>query len=272
MVDMDDNTALGGAAMTVDEIQSAASSLLAGRWSRTSRDWRLNLEQAYKIQDEAFCQRLERGERVAGFALTPVPVPQNTTPVVTSWLTDRLLNTVGLANAPELLTACSVTAELGFVTSRRITEVPLSPKLALSFVDRVHAALHVRYDVDITPEGDGAVPAVLNGATAFVCLDSMSTDVTGMDLQLEACVVELDGRVVQYGTGAALFGHEPANALAAAITSVLSRGHIIEPGWLILTGGLTPPVPATPGITVSARFTRLGSLSVQIADSGRPVP
>ncbi len=57
-----------------------------------------------------------------------------------------------------------------------------------------------------------------------------------MDLYLEEVLVEADGRVVDSATGAAVQGH-PGEALAFAANELGRRGHAIEAGWVVLTGG-----------------------------------
>ncbi len=61
------------------------------------------------------------------------------------------------------------------------------------------------------------------------------------------------------GTGAAAAGH-PAEALAWAANALDAQGLALEPGWLVLTGPLTAPVPLPPGTPLAIHFTTLGSL------------
>lgn len=75
-------------------------------------------------------------------------------------------------------------------------------------------------------------------------------------------MLEVDGEVVDSATGAAVHGH-PAEALAFAANTLAERGLAIEPGWVILTGGMTDAVPLTPGRTISANFTNLGLVTVR---------
>ena len=60
------------------------------------------------------------------------------------------------------------------------------------------------------------------------------------------------------GTGAAAAGH-PAEALAWAANALGRDGLVLEPGWLVLTGPLTAPVPLPPGAPLAVHFTTLGS-------------
>jgi hypothetical protein len=50
----------------------------------------------------------------------------------------------------------------------------------------------------------------------------------------------------------------PAEALALAANDLGCRGLVIEPGWIVLTGGMTDAIPVPPGVTLAAHFTPIG--------------
>ena len=79
---------------------------------------------------------------------------------------------------------------------------------------------------------------------------------------LEACLLEVNGAIVDSATGAAVQGH-PAEALALAANDLATRGLSLKAGWIVLTGGMTDAVFITPGTNVSAQFTSLGAISVR---------
>jgi len=56
-------------------------------------------------------------------------------------------------------------------------------------------------------------------------------------------------------------GH-PAEALALAADTLGARGLALEPGWIVLTGGMTDAVDVRPGSRVAAHFSRLGSITL----------
>lgn len=80
-----------------------------------------------------------------------------------------------------------------------------------------------------------------------------------LDLALEGVLVEVEGQIVDSATGAAVQGH-PGEALALAANDLARRGHAIEAGWIVLTGGMTDAVFAPPGSSVACHFTNLGSV------------
>jgi len=47
-----------------------------------------------------------------------------------------------------------------------------------------------------------------------------------------------------------------------AANELAKRGHALEPGWLVLTGGMTDAVPAPPGSSVAIHFSNLGSIFI----------
>ena len=65
--------------------------------------------------------------------------------------------------------------------------------------------------------------------------------------------------VVDTATGAAVQGH-PGEALALAANDLARRGHAIEAGWIVLTGGMTDAVFAPPGSVIAMHFDHLGSV------------
>jgi 2-oxo-3-hexenedioate decarboxylase len=69
----------------------------------------------------------------------------------------------------------------------------------------------------------------------------------------------VNGQVVDSATGAAVQGH-PAEALALAANDLGRRGLALEPGWIVLTGGMTDAVACPAGVWVAAHFSSLGSV------------
>ena len=109
-----------------------------------------------------------------------------------------------------------------------------------------------------------ALPDVVadNASSAsFVAGSRRHRDPTALDLALEACVLEVDGEVVDSATGAAVQGH-PAEALALAANALAERGLAIEAGWIVLTGGMTDAVFVNAGTVASVSFTNLGTINI----------
>jgi 2-keto-4-pentenoate hydratase len=84
------------------------------------------------------------------------------------------------------------------------------------------------------------------------------------DLGLVGCVLEHGGQIAATAAGAAVLGH-PAEAVALLANWLGGRGRAIEPGWTVLSGGLTDAVPLGAGSVVEATFGRLGRVGLRVA-------
>ena len=99
-----------------------------------------------------------------------------------------------------------------------------------------------------------------NASAARVVLGGRLLPVAALDPQLEGMVLRAGGEVVDTAAGAAVSGH-PAAAVAWLARAA---GHL-PAGSVVLSGGLTAPVPLAPGLVVSAEYTHLGSVTLRCA-------
>lgn len=77
-------------------------------------------------------------------------------------------------------------------------------------------------------------------------------------------LLEVDGRVVETGSTAAILG-DPRRALARGLELARAAGVVPEAGWVFLAGAATVAVPLVAGAHVRAVVERLGSASVVAA-------
>ncbi|MGH3519888.1 MAG: hypothetical protein ACRDQ7_21400, partial [Haloechinothrix sp.] len=80
--------------------------------------------------------------------------------------------------------------------------------------------------------------------------------------------VAVGSDIVDRATGAAVLG-DPLEALAQAANALAGRGIALEPGWVLLIGGLTGAMPVEPGHrkTLAAR-TGIGQVVVPTTYAG----
>ena len=255
--------------MSTWDCDRAASVLLEAEESRTDRgpitdEWpELDLETAYAVQDETLRRRLDRGERLIGvkLGLTSRAKQQrmNIASPLTAWLTDAMVLPAGDPVPQDRLIHPRAEPEIVFVMRDRLTGPGVTAATALAAVATVCAGIEIidsRYrDFTFT------LPDVVadNASSGFFVTGPVARSPAELDLTLEACLVEADGQIVDSATGAAVQGH-PAEALALAANDLGRRGLAIEPGWIVLTGGMTDAVFVTPGSALAAHFTHLGSI------------
>lgn len=253
-------------------ITDAAAALLRAVDERQDRepltdDWpELDVATAYEIQDAALQMRLDRGEHLIGvkLGLTSVAKQQRMgiDSPLTAWLTDRMILPTGVDIPQEDLIHPRAEPEIVFLMGRTISGPAMTAARALDAVASVHAGVELidsRFrDFRFT------LPDVVadNASASYFVTGLLARSPMDLDLALEACLVEQDGDVVDSATGAAVQGH-PAEALALAANSLASRGHEIEAGWLVLTGGMTDAHHVAPGVRTRVSFTNLGAITVR---------
>ncbi|MEV8194378.1 fumarylacetoacetate hydrolase family protein [Rhodococcus sp. D-6] len=225
----------------------------------------LDLAAAYEAQDIALRMRISRGERVTGVKLGVTSKAKQRQVGVdspsTAWLTDAMILPIGEPVPREKMIHARAEPEIAFVMGRRLEGPGVSAATALAAVDHVVGAIEI-IDSRFSGYKFSMMDAVAdNNSSGRYVTGPISVRPDSLDLGLEACLLEVDGEIVDSATGAAVHGH-PAEALAFAANTLAERGLAIEPGWVILTGGMTDAVPVRPGARIAAHFTHLGTVNV----------
>lgn len=247
-------------------VREAAAALLGTVSERSplSEEWPgLDVDTAYAIQDEALRLRRARGETLVGLKLGLTSRAKQQRMGIDSpllaWLTDAMVLPAGVP-VPSLIHP-RAEPELVFVLGSRLAGPGVTAATALAAVDRVYGGIEV-IDSRYTDYRFTLPDAVAdNGSSAYFSVGPVGLPPLALDLSLEAALLEVDGQIVDTATGAAVQGH-PAEALALAANALGARGLALEPGWLVLTGGMTDAVPLRPGSRVAAHFSHLGSITL----------
>ncbi|MFI5709350.1 2-keto-4-pentenoate hydratase [Kribbella sp. NPDC051620] len=228
-----------------------------------TKDNELTQDTAYQIQQRLVRARVKRGARILGGKL-------------------------GLTSRAKQIAMGVHEPLYGFVTSDMLADG------AALDLDRL---IHPRVEPEIAfvladaLDGPGVTAADVLAATAYVCvaldvidsrydgfsfthLDAIADNASSAgfalgtdlvrptrDLSLAGCALEVDGVVVDSAAGAAVMGH-PAASVAFMARALAERGERLEAGWVVLSGGLTAPVPIRPGTTVTASVAGLGSVTL----------
>ena len=257
--------------MTEWTVDRAAAALLTAEEGRADREpltgeWPgLDVATAYAVQDETLRLRLDRGEQLVGvkLGLTSRAKQQrmNVAAPLTAWLTDAMVLPAGAPVPQERLIHPRAEPEIVFIVRERLAGPGVTAATALAAVSTVYGGVEVidsRYrDFRFTL----ADVVADNASSGCFVTGPVSVPPAGLDLALEACLLEVDGQITDSATGAAVQGH-PAEALALAANDLGRRGHAIEPGWIVLTGGMTDAVAVPAGVKMAAHFTHLGSVEL----------
>lgn len=253
------------------DVVSAATELLRCQDEQIEREpftdeWpELDLDLGYEIQDRCLEARLARGETLVGVKLGLTSVAKQRRMGVhfpfVAWLTDPMVLPTGMPVPQSTLIHPRVEPEIVFVMGERLTGPGVTCASALAAVDMVWGGAEVidsRYRNFRFTAGDVVAD---NASTGVYLTGPVGRPPAELDLFLEAVLVEVGGQVVDSATGAAVQGH-PGEALALAANELAKRGRAIEPGWIVLTGGMTDAVPIPAGSSATMHFTSLGSVFV----------
>lgn len=222
----------------------------------------LTAEDAYAIQRVNHQRRLADGQQSLGYKLGLTSRAKQVAMGVAAPLWGRL--TTGLLRSEEdplgvaSLIHPRVEPEIAFLLGADVDGPTATVAGVLAATEGVFPALEVldsRYE-----DFRFALPDVIadNASAAAIILGGRLRSPRDMDLQLEGMVLRRDGEVVDTAAGAAVSGHP-----AAAVAWLAREAGGLPAGAVILSGGLTAPVPLTPGTTVTASFASLGSVTVR---------
>ncbi|WP_375386043.1 2-keto-4-pentenoate hydratase [uncultured Microbacterium sp.] len=235
---------------------------------RLTTEWPgLDLATAYDAQGVVIARKVAGGQTVVGIKLGLTSRAKQERMGIASPLTGVLTDAMALKAGEPLIAGelihPRIEPEIVFVMREALRGPGVTAASALAAIGSVHAGLEVidsRYR-----DFDFALPDVVadNASSARFVVSATGVSPIGLDLVLEACVLRVNGDVVDTATGAAVQGN-PLDALALAANDLATRGGSIAAGDIVLTGGITDAVFVSPGDDVNVTFTSLGSLTIRV--------
>jgi 2-oxo-3-hexenedioate decarboxylase len=223
---------------------------------------------AYDVQALVIKAKLDAGERIVGakLGLTSRAKQQamGVSDPLYGWLTSGMVAASGEPLDVAPLIHPRVEPEVAFLLKEEVA-VPATVTSVLAATEAVFGALEVldsRYE-----EFRFKLPDVIadNASSARFVLGSTAVPPSAAgDLRLVGCVLRRDGEVVATAAGGAVMGH-PAASVAWLVNRLAEKGESLPAGSIVLSGGLTAPVPIGPGTSVTAEFGGgLGSVEVWV--------
>jgi 2-oxo-3-hexenedioate decarboxylase len=224
----------------------------------------LDAATAYEIQRHNFDRRVAAGDRAIGFKLGLTSRAKQLAMGVAAPLWGRL--SAGLLHPEEeplelgRLIHPRVESEIAFLLGRDVDGPTATTASVLAATEGLFPALEIldsRYDdfrftlADVIADNASAAGVVCGGRLL---------PPSAIDVQLEGMVLRRNGEVVDTAAGAAISGHP-----AAAVAWLAREAGGLPAGAIVLSGGLTAPVALESRATVSAEFTRLGSVTLRCA-------
>ena len=227
---------------------------------------RLDLAEAYRLQDTLREALLARGERLAGWkAAFTTRAAQEANQLDEPGCAFLLASGV-LASRAEVsfarFSGLAVEAEVAFVMRTDLAGPGVTPARAATAVEGALPALEL---VDFRYSGKAVgTDVIAEGVYAVAIVLGALTPITGLDLALEGLVYEHSGTIAATATAAEVMGN-PLNSLAWVANHLGERGLGLRAGDIVMTGSVSKLLRPKAGDTVRATYTRLGSTSVRFA-------
>jgi 2-oxo-3-hexenedioate decarboxylase len=225
----------------------------------------LDLETAYAAQWAGVQAKLEAGERLVGAKLGLTSKAKqkvmNVDAPLYGFVTSGMLSPYGEPVELAKFIHPRVEPEIAFLLGRDV-QAPATLTTVLAATEAVFAAVDVldsRYENFRFTLPD--VVADNASAGAFIIGPRAVAPAELDDLHLLGCVLRVDGEIVDTAAGGAVLGH-PAASVAWLANQLGARKQHLHAGWLVFSGGLTEPVPLTPGVAVSTEIAGLGVIEV----------
>lgn len=224
------------------------------------------LDAAYAIQAASIQQRLNRGERRVGvkmgFTSRAKMLQMGIDDVIWGRLSSQMQVEEGGAISLSRFIHPRVEPELAFVLKRSLAG-DVNEVDALAAVEAIAPALEI---IDSRYENfKFSLPDVIAdnaSSSAFVVGPWCSPTQDFSDL---AITLNIDGRVAQTGSTAAILGH-PLRSLVAAARLSAAAGEPLQAGWVVMAGAATPAEWLAPGQYVSIEMERAGSASFHVQE------
>ena len=232
----------------------------------TDDDAGLDAATAYEIQRLVVAKRVERGARVVGAKLGLTSAAKQRQMEVAEplygWLTSDMVVDPSQPVDLDVFIHVRAEPEIAFLIGRELA-APATVASVLAATDAVFAAIELidsRYEAFRFRHPDVIAD---NASSAGVVVGSVARRPKDVgDLRLLGVVLRRNGVVAGTAAGAATLGH-PARAVAWLVDRLAERGEPLEPGSIVLSGGLTDAVPLEPGAVVTVEVEGLGTVEVR---------
>lgn len=251
-------------ALALDEAATSAAPI-----AQLTATTTLSLDDAYAVQHLLVARRVARGDALSGIKLGFTSPAKAAQMGVSDVIIGELMFGMRIADGGQLDRTEHVHPRVEPEVAFRFgTDVdPDDDALDLeAAIDAVAPALEVidsRYrDFSFTL----ADVVADNASAARYVLGPWRDPVSAGDLDNRGVVLEVDGRIVETGSTAAILGH-PRRAVHAARRLARAHGMGIPAGTVLLAGAATAAAALTPGSFVEATITGLGRVGFHVQEA-----
>ncbi|RJF88857.1 4-oxalocrotonate decarboxylase [Oleomonas cavernae] len=226
----------------------------------------LGIDDAYAIQALSVRRRVDRGERRIGVKMGLTSrakmLQVGVDEVIWGRLTDAMLLEEGGSLSHGRYVHPRVEPEVAFLIGRPLagTVTALEAMAAVAGVAPAMEIIDSRYEAFRF-----ALPDVIADNSSSSGLVIGSFVLPTIDIGNLGTVLSVNGAVRQIGSTAALLGH-PVRSLVAAARMVAQGGEQLNPGDIVMAGGITAAHPLAVGEYVRADIEGLGRVAISVRE------
>ena len=265
---MADTQTAGGADPAAAHERAAQDLLRAARDARpipplTESNPSWELDDAYEVQRQVRSAWLADGARLAGrkVGLTSQAMQDmlGVDQPDFGFLLDSMLASSGEAIPVANLIAPRVEAEIAFFIAKPLAGPGVDRRQVLDATEAVAPALEV-IDSRVADWRIKLVDTVADNASSGMAVLGERRPLDALDLAAEEMELDVDGEQVS-GSGSAVLGTHPADAVAWLADTLAGFGERIEAGEVVIPGAMARALPVGAGSRAVARFSTLGEVS-----------
>ena len=225
----------------------------------------ITLAEAYEVQRLAIAKRAKRGERriglKMGFTSRAKMVQMGLSDLIWGRLTDGMLVEEGTQISLSRYVHPRVEPEIAFLMKKPLAG-NVTPLQALGAVEAVAVAMEIidsRYENFKFSLSDVVADNCSSSGLAVGAWHAPDMDFSNLGL-----IMSFNGAARQVGSTAGILGH-PLRSLVAAARMAAEGGEALNPGDIVMAGGITAAEALVPGTWVETEMQGLGRVAFGVA-------
>jgi 2-oxo-3-hexenedioate decarboxylase len=232
----------------------------------TARYDGLSLQDAYEIQRLTSQTALETGDRFIGWKMGLTSIAKQQSVGVNQPIYGRLLESMKMNDSTLHLANFihpRVEPEFAFLFNKRLEGENITEEDVWVATECIMTAFEI-IDSRYKDFSFNLIDVVADNASSAKFMVSKQV-YTPKQYQWDQIRVELklNGRMVQKGVGSDVLGN-PVRSIVELLRMLARTGECIEPGMIVLTGGITEAIPVNKGDEITVDFDGLGTLGLNV--------
>lgn len=232
----------------------------------TTRYDGLSVEDAYEIQRRSIDQALAGSDQLVGWKMGLTSKAKQVSVDVDEPIYGRLLASMELTESAMSLQSLihpRVEPEIAFVFKKRLEGPRVTARDVWLATECVMPAIEI-IDSRYKNFSFTLVDVIADNASSakFLVADQAYSPYQFQWDQL-GVVMKRNGELMTTGTGSAVLGH-PVRSVVQLVEMLHRTGDVIEPGMVVLTGGITEAIHVYDGDHIQVEFDQLGDLTLEV--------